>query len=450
MSLPIPTPPTNILFGHLLKLRQAPIDYLSSVISSMGDVVKFRLGFFEKIFLSHPDYAKQILVEHHLRFDKGSREWAKMKLFFGKGILTTNGSTWAHQRRTLQPEFRLNQIPKFGEPILEESRALADRWEKHAQENKPIHLHEEMLYLTLRIITRAMFSENIDEDKINRVHQNLSIILQYGWESSTRLFDLPVWFPTLSNRRVVQARKNLNDLVLGMIVQRKKNGAVCEDLLSRLLMAKDPETGEKMEDEEIRDHLMAVLLAGHETTAISLAFTCMLLCQYQEQQEKIYQEIINQLHGQPLQIQHWKSFSVIYQTIQESMRLYPPIWAIFRRNVDSISFGGHTIPAKKSLFIFVYYLHRHPEFWEHPSSFIPERFNEENTRKRHPYAYLPFGAGPHVCIGRELAMFEMPLVLAALFQRFQMRLAPDFKLELQLSLTMRSKNPLFVFLERRK
>lgn len=344
MIRPVPSPPGNFLFGHLLHLKKNPIEYFNSTAFSLGKIFKLRVGFKEYFFLTHPDPARFVLMDHYEDFDKKSREWDKIKLLLGNGVLTTDGAPWKRQRRILQPHFRMRSIVKFTDFIIRETQSFAKRWERFAQERTTFNLHEEMMALTFRIIAQFVFSESLNENIIKKFQEDFAIVLQYGWKSSIRIFNLPLWIPFRSHRKITKALNSMHFFVDSIIKNRRKQNNTGNDLLSELLQAQDPETGEKMSDREIRDQAMAILMAGHETTAIALTFSWILLAQHPDIQENLYKEAAA-FQDPKLLAQQSRYLSLAHNVMQETMRLYPPVWGIYRRTIKNTLIGDSYLPG---------------------------------------------------------------------------------------------------------
>ena len=445
----IPSPKGLPILGILPEISKNPLNYLLTKSQELGDVIKLQLAHREIFFLNHPDYAKHILFDHCENFDKGTRGWEKLRIIFNQGVFTSDGPTWLRQRRTMQPSFSHDRILKFGDLIVQEVLRVAESWEKFAVEKKTFNIHKEMMALAFRIIARAMFSENLENERIQAVWYNLPFVLHYISVSYKRVLDLPLWIPSPLNQNVKKALKNLDQIVFEMIAQRRKEKEKKTDLLSRLIDAQDPETGKKMDDQEIRDHVMTIMFAGHETTANALTFAWYLLAKHPEIDAKLHHEIDQVLSNDTLTPSHLQKLPYTTNVFQEALRLFPPAWIIPRRTRVEANLGNFRIPANKTLFLCTYTLHRHPNFWENPEKFDPDRFKNSAQNSPFPFVYLPFGVGPRICMGRELAMLEGPLVLSGLAQKYRIKLDGKFKMELDLSVTLRSKNPVLVSLEKR-
>ena len=263
------------------------------------------------------------------------------------------------------------------------------------------------------------------------------------------LLTLWPWIPTPHNRRWGRARRRLDHFVGGMIEGRQRGGAGDEDLLDRLICARDEEDGQEMAAKQVRDEVVTLMLAGHETSATALAWTLYLLGRHPDIEARLVESLRTELNGAPANACDLSRLPYLKQVVQESMRIYPPVWLYSRRSVYEEEFNGYTLPANAYVAITPYVLHRHPEFWPDPERFDPDRFGPERDGSRHPYCYLPFAAGPRACIGSGMAMLEIQLVLAQILQRFRVHVVPDHLVETTAKVTLKPLRGILATLSRR-
>jgi len=404
-----------------------------------GDIVRFRLLFWPAYALYHPDHLKYVLLDNHRNYDKQFPMMKTVRPLFGNGLFTNDGESWLHQRRLMQPSFHHKRLAGFGTIMTEATLAMLERWQGAGSQH--LDILQEMMRLTQRVVGLALF--NIDlSNEVDTVGRAFSMLLPLLSKYTFVPFP-PLWVPTPRNCRLQAGLKTLNDVVYGIIAERRKRAADPDrdtgDLLSMLLTARDEETGEGMSDQQVRDEVMTLLLAGHETTSLALTWTWYLLSQHPEVEHRLHAELETVLSGQIPTVDHLNDLPYTRMVIQEALRLYPPAFGITRHAVADDEIGGYPVPANSVIFLSPYYTHRHPTFWEDPEQFDPERFTPERSVGRPRFAYFPFGGGPHQCIGNAFAMMEAQLVLATVAQRYHLRLVPDHPVEPQVLFTVRPR-----------
>jgi cytochrome P450 len=302
---------------------------------------------------------------------------------------------------------------------------MLDRWQQYANTNQAIDVSDEMMHLTLMIISRTMFGADLGAEA-NRIGQAVSTGII---ESNRRMFsfpEIPFWIPTPANRRFLDARAVLDEVVQRMITNRRQSGnpAAHNDLLSMLIEAQDEATGERMSDQQLRDEVLTIFVAGHETTANALSWAWYLLSRNPAVRTKLRHELDQVLGGRTPTMADLPNLRYTAMVIEEAMRLYPPAWEIERQAVADDTIGGYHIPAGTIVMLSPYVVHRHPQFWSNPEGFEPERFLPERSEGRPRFAYFPFGGGPRLCIGNNFALMEAQLILAMVTQRFDLNLLP--------------------------
>ena len=407
-----------------------------------GDLVRVRFLLWPGYLLYHPDHVKYVLHDHHRNYDKQSPLLNSVSTFFGNGLFTSNGESWLHQRRLMQPAFHHKHLAHFGTVMTDATLAMLERWQD--QREHPLDVETEMTRLTLRIAGLTLFNLDLSSDVDMVGHTFTTMLPQF-----THYFLVPfppLWVPTPRNRLLQAGLQTLNQVVYDMIDQRRKHLADSPeetgDLLSMLLLARDEETGKGMNDQQVRDEVMTLLLGGHETTSAALTWTWYLLSQHSEVEQRLHDEVDHVLGGQLPTVDRLGDLPYTRNVIQEAMRLYPPAFFIIRHAIADDEIGGYPVPANSLIFLMAHMVHRHPAFWEEPERFDPDRFTPERSAHRPRYAYIPFGGGPRLCIGNSLAMMEAQLVLATVAQRYSLRLVPGHPVELQVSVATRPRHGL--------
>jgi len=414
-----------------------------------GDVVRLRLASTTAHLLCHPRGIRHVLQTHHTHYSKKTRGIAKLRAILGNGLLTNDGDSWLRQRRTMQPAFHRERIQGFGALMAGAASSQLDAWERRAGGGPlPLDVAREMMALTLRIVAEALFGADVGP-VANEVGEALGVALHVTNQRVKRPYDLPSWLPTAGNLRFRRAMRVL-DGVVATLIQKRRQGETRDDLLSMLIEARDPETGEGMSDSQLRDEVMSLFLAGHETTANALTWTLYLLSQHGHEEERLHAEVAGRLGDRPPTREDVPHLPFTTMVLHESMRLFPPAWLFGRSPIEDDEVDGYHIPAGSLVFLSPYVTHRHPDLWPDPDRFSPERFAPERIAALDRFAYFPFGGGPRLCIGSPFALLEMPIVLASVVQRFRLRLAPGAVVEEEPLVTLRPRHGMPMVLEPRR
>jgi cytochrome P450 len=410
-----------------------PLAYLTRIARQYGDVVllqSFGLPFY---MFNHPDEIEEILRHKHRSFKK-DYYIVSLRPLLGNGLLTSDGETWRRQRAMSQPAFQARQIQQYAGTMVAYAQDLLATWKPGETRD----IHTEMMRLTARIVTKTLFDTDVNDDH-GSIGKDLEVAMNFY---ANPLSMWPAWryVPTPTNLRFHRTLRRLNAVVSRMIQERRATGTDGRgDLLSRLLIAEDEE-GRKMSDTELRDELMTLFLAGHETTALTLSYTFYLLAQNPQVQSALEAELDRVLGERPPAMSDVSQLPYVESVIKESMRLYPPAWTIGREALEDCEIGGYRIKKGSQVLMSQWVLHRDPRFWTDPDCFQPSRWSEEKTKSLPRCAYFPFGDGPRVCIGNGFAMMEAVLILAAVAQRFRLELVPGQKLRLVPSITIRPRD----------
>jgi cytochrome P450 len=357
------------------------------------------------------------------RYSKRTRAFKEAGAALGRGLLVSEGERWERQRRLIQPLFTRRAIAGYATLMAEEASASAARWAPDAGAGATIDAHAEMARLTLRVVGRAIFGDDVERAR-DVLRSALPVVTRWAVRRAMSPVNPPVWWPTPANVRAARARRELYAVVDGLIARRKAAGADGDDLLSRLLRARDPDTGAAMDGQQVRDEALTFLLAGHETTSTALTFTLDLLGRHPREQERIHDEIDRVLGGRLPRLDDMTVLARAAMAIKEAMRLNPPAPAWGRCAEAEDEIGGYRVPRGAWVVVSPWATHRHPAFWEDPEAFDPARFAPEAEAARHRYAYFPFGAGPRACIGSHFALMEAIIALAVLLQRFRLQADP--------------------------
>ncbi|MBL8059048.1 MAG: cytochrome P450 [Anaerolineales bacterium] len=437
----IPGPAGQPLLGHMLAFQQDRLGFLRRLQRDFGDVARYRLAHLAFVQISHPDGVRHILQEHHRNYQRGAF-YAPVRKLIGNGLPASDGDFWLRQRRLMQPAFHHRIVDGFAGVVTDATQALLARW----QPGETLDVSAELARLTMSIVSRALFSTPISDDG-DTLGQAVAVVLQdiaYRFEVP---FYPPPAVPTPRNRRFRAAAERLDRLVYGLIAEREaRPEAAPDDLLTLLVTSRDAETGEAMSPQQLRDELLALFVAGHETTANALSWALYLLAQHPDAAARLRAEVAQALDGRTPALADLPNLPYTRQVLDETMRLYPPAWIFNRTAQADDEIGGYFIPAGTTVAFSQYVTHRHPDFWEDPDRFDPERFTPERSAERPAYAYFPFGGGPHKCIGQGLALMEAHLALALIAQRAQWALVPGRPVTPEAHVTLRPRGGLWMTL----
>ncbi len=432
-------------WSTILALRRDPLRYLERIAARYGDLAHLRVGPYRLVYVNHPDLVHEVLVAKDASFIKG-RALDQAKEVFGKGLLTSEGEFHKRQRRLIQPAFHRRRVEAYAEAMAADAAAAAARW----RDGETLDIAREMMSLTLRIVARSLFSVDVEEESAREVGRALDRLIAAFSLVAIPFGGLLRKIPTPSARRAEQGRATLDALIYGLIDERRKAGGedAGEDLLSLLLAARD-EDGSLMDAAQVRDEALTLFLAGHETTANALAWSWYLLARHPEAEARFHAEVDAVLGDRLPTAQDLADLPRTRQIFAESMRLYPPAWAVSRRAIEPVAIGGYPVSAGTGVLASQWVAHRDPRFFPDPLAFRPERWTEEFEAGLPKLAYFPFGGGPRLCIGMGFARMEGVLLLATIGRRWRMRLVPGQRVEPHPRITLRPKNGVRVTLNRR-
>ena len=443
LSMP-PGPKGAFLLGSAHELMRDWPGFSARCARDYGDVVLYRFLQVPMCQVTHPDLIEQVLVRQASNFHK-SKDYAALKFIMGNGLLTAGGPAWQAQRQLMQPAFRHESISAYAEIMSSSAESFLSRW----KDGEIRDIHEDMAELTLDVVARSLFGSKISHDA-RSVGSDVGAVMARFFQQAALSFILPDGTPLPKGPRLLRSKRRLDAKIYAIIHERRSSPAPGNDLLQILLDAQD-EAGSRMTDEQLRDEIMTLFLAGHETTANALTWTWFLLSQNPHVERALSAELDSVLVGAPPSLRDLPRLPYTEMVVKESMRLYPPAWGIGRRAIHDFELNGFRIPAGTNVFILQWLVHRDPRFFPDPLKFDPERWRDDPIRRgRLPrFAYFPFGGGPRVCIGAGFAMMEATLLLATLAQRFRLELPPNTRVTPHFSITLRPKHGLKMRLHRR-
>lgn len=446
-----PTGPKGYPFlGNILDLASPKrLDWMQSLTDEYGAVSKFKLMNKEVYLVNHPDLVKEILTKKSHIYTKKTIGFKMIKYVLGDSTFTSMGETWKRKRRLVQPSFHKERISALATTITDTIAEMMTDWETACDEQQTLNLSHEMMQLTLRVVVKSMFSTALSQAEVQTVANVFTPLLAATNKRVVFPFE---WFYRLPIARNATYQKYIDELdtiIFRIIKDRRKMNEPPMDLLQMLMDATDEETGEPLSDQELRDEVMTVFIAGHETTANAMAWLWAILSQKPEIRTKVEEEVAEVLGNRTPVPSDFSQLSYSLKVFKETMRLYPPVPALPRRLEQDDVLGGYNMKGGNDIFFSPYLLHRHPDFWDNPETFDPHRFDKETQRQQHTFAYLPFGGGPRICLGNNFAMMEAVFIMAMVTQRFKLHLVPNTKIEPLISLTTRPKNGVPMQLERR-
>ena len=407
------------LLGHVHRLLRDPLALFRS-IRAYGDIVVIRLGTSPVYVVNHPDLIRQILVTDARKFDKGV-QFEKARPFVGNGIATSSEPLHLRQRRLIQPAFHQAQISRY----LDSMRTIAEATISGWAPGEPIALGKQSFQFAVRVLTDTLFSAEADASIIADVGESLPVLLGgIAWRIALSV-ELLEKLPTPGNRRFNRARERLRATIDRLIAGHTRAEGDRHDLLSMLLDAREEGTGAPMPHAQVRDEVMAMMLAGSETTASTIAWVCHLLGEHPQVQDRLRAEVDAVLGGRPVGIGDVSRLVHMRHVINEVLRLYPPVWLLSRRTLEDVELGGHTLPAGSSVFFSAYAVNRDPALHADPDEFRPERWAADPALSTSRSAFLPFGAGLRGCIGEPFAWAEMTVFLATLLGARTLRPVPN-------------------------
>jgi len=440
-----PGPRRTIPLAGLLAYRRGPLPFFQNLAQQYGDISYFRLGPQPAYFFNHPDYIKEILITNNQSFMKGLA-LQRAKRLLGEGLLTSEGEFHRRQRRLAQPAFHRQQIASYAGVMTDFAARTAERW----RDGETLDISQEMMRLTLAIVGKTLFDAEVESDA-REVGEAMTIVMDLFNTITSPFFELFQKLPLPQLRRFDTARARLDSIIYRLIEERRRSSEDRGDLLSMLLMARDLEgDGGQMSDMQLRDEALTIFLAGHETTANAMTWTWYLLSQHPEAEKKLHEEIDRVLGNRLPTFADVAELKYTEMVLAESMRLYPPAWALGRLALHDLEIAGYTIPKKSLVLMSQYVMHRDPRYFPDPLRFEPDRWQPAAREARPPFSYFPFGGGPRRCIGEGFAWMEEVLLLSTLARQWQMRLLPHHPVALKPVITLRPKHGMRMIVTKRK
>lgn len=430
--------------------RQGVLPYFEGTWRRHGDLVRLQIGSQVRYLAIHPEHVRHISISNRKNYDKRASYDAVRELLLGNGLVTSTGALWKRQRGLMSPFYTPRGIQAFVPMMIADAQQFGARWEELAAAEGQVEMIDEMMLVTASIILKAMFSTQSDE-QLETLKDAVETMIRFVSAQQMNPLSAPLWVPTRRNRAYWAASQRVHAFIAEVLAQRRAlpDEAWPDDLLSKLMLARDEDTGEGMSDELLRDEAVTTFFAGHETTARTMAFAWYALSQHPQVAARLHAEVDAALGDGVPTVEALKQMPYTLQVIKETLRLYPPAPMYARDAVGDDEIDGVPIPAGSQVLLLPYCTHRHPDFWEQLEVFDPDRWEPEREKQRHPYAYHPFAAGQRICIGNNFSLLESHILLAMLARRFAPRLLPGHRPQIDMGGTLISRNGLPMFIERR-
>lgn len=435
-----PGPDALPFFGNLLAFQKDQLTYLECLHRDYHSMATIHFGNKPAVVLFEPEHIRALLTEQARNFTPTQTRGGDLMEVLGEGLLTIEGEVHREQRRFVQPAFHKKRVEQYADTMVQYTLDMLATW----HEGEELDMANEMQELTLRIVARSLFGiELIDEAK--ELGQQFGRMVERRRSILARLLNIYLDLPFTNYGRRMAARRKIDAFVYKLMHQRRAEAHDSGDVLSMLMAAQDE--GASLTDSQVRDHVLTLLAAGHETTANALVWTFYLLAQNPGPREKLLSELQTVLAGRAPTLNDLPNLPYTEWVVSESMRFYPPVWMMGRVALTDVEMGGYHFPEGTVFLLSQWLLHRDPAIWHDPETFRPERWDPDQREKVAAWSYFPFGGGPRICIGMPFAQLEAKLLLATIMQRYTTRLVPGFKIGFKPRVTLRPKNGMRMILE---
>ena len=407
------------LLGQLKRVQSDTLGFLMDCVKTYGDLVSFQAGPTTAVFVNQPEGVRHILQDNARNYSKDTVQYNALSSITGRGLLTSDGDLWFRQRRLEQPAFSRPRLAALDTFVVPAVQRLLDHWETHLPTRQSIDVDQHMMQVTLEIVGKALFSIDLSSQAPALTSAVLTT-LDHIVHRARNPISLPAFLPTRRNLRFRAALSTLDAAVYDLMAARQEAGDPGDDMLGMLMKARDEETGQPMSERQVRDEVITLLIAGHETVASALTWTFHLLAANPDARQRLENEVHSVLGGRLPTTADLPNLPYTGWVFSEALRLYPPAWLITRKALAEDQISGHTLAPGTLIILSPYVLQRAPAYWPEPERFLPERFEPSTEKARPRYAYIPFGGGPRLCIGSNFAQIEAQLILALVAQRFRL------------------------------
>ncbi|GAB7095769.1 cytochrome P450 [Halolamina litorea] len=435
------------MFGSSRRYARDPFRFVTGLEAAYGGVSRFEMGPLDTYMVTDPSEIERVLVSESDRFTKPAFQDDALGSLLGQGLLLSEGETWQRQRKLAQPAFDMRRLSGMADRIVDHTETRLAEWDDGEQ----INVEEEMTTVTIDVILDLMMGVELSRQRLDHVREQLEP-LGMRFEPNPVRFALPEWVPMPGDAEFDAAVDELERVIDEIVTERRAeirqedSTDAPMDFLSILVRAQ--EAGDQT-DRQLRDEMMTMLLAGHDTTALTLTYTWYLLSQHPEVERRLHEEVDAVIDGTRPTVDDIRDLEYTEWVIKEAMRLYPPVYTIFRQPTEPVEVGGYTVPDTASIMLPQWAVHRSDRYWDDPETFDPERWRPERVRERPRFAYFPFGGGPRHCIGKHLAMLEARSIIATTASRYRLEFEGETPLELLPTLTAHPRNGMPMRVERR-
>ncbi|WP_051133439.1 cytochrome P450 [Nocardia paucivorans] len=434
MKAPGPGPLETVRL--LPRLSRDALGTVGTLIDRYGDMVRVDAGPMQVYLVRDPTMTKYVLQDNYTNYRK-SPIYDEFAILLGEGQLTTNDlDYWRAQRSLIHPAFSHSHVKKFADDITTGAAAMLDRWDSGAGQFRDIY--DDHVRLLLTVTGRILFGLDLS-DGTDPITEAMDAAFGFIMKRVNAPVKLPQGFPSPTARRVARKVGELDNVVRGLIAERRREGAETSDVLTALVRARD-EGGRGMSEENLLNEIKTLLVAGHESPANALSWACYLLARHPRIQERLAEQVRDLLGDRTPTFADLPGLSYCRMVLEETMRLYPPAWIVERTPITDDEIGGYHVPAGARVTLCMYYIHRDERLWDAPEEFRPERFDDTADAERPKFAFFPFSGGPRICLGKDLSMTEMTLILAMTVQRFRLELDPTHQVTALASVNLRPAN----------
>jgi cytochrome P450 len=444
-----PGPALSEFVRSLPGLRENPLQFVQDAADRYGDIVHYRLGGLNGFLLNRPEAIQHVLQDNNRNYSKETFQYAALARVTGQGLLTSDGNAWLSHRRLMQPAFHRQRLAGFGPLMVETTHSLLQAWEEPAAQGQVVDVDQAMMRLALEILGKALLGVDLSRQAPALTGAVLAVLDHIVGQVKSPP-GIPAFIPTPANRQFRSAMRILERAVYEIIAAHQGGEMKdADDLLSNLIRAREDGGKSALDSRALRDEVITLLIAGHETVASALTWACCLLAQNPGAAGLMQLELDRVLQGRSPGVEDLPRLDYTRRVFDETLRLYPPAWIITRKCLGADRICGYEIPPGSLMVIGVSAMHHHPAYWPDPQQFVPDRFIPEASAGRPRFAYLPFGGGPRLCIGNSFALTEAPLILAAIFQRYRLELAPGAAVEALPLVTLRPRHGLPMLIKKK-
>lgn len=437
----IPGPKELPLIGSTVRFAKQPLDFCLAASQTYGDICQFSVGPNRWVLINKAEFIQDILVNKASLFHKPKLNKRIFRLFLGNGLVSSDGEFWRKQHKMIRPAFHRERIESYASFMRTFTHEMLNEW----KENDQIDICEEMTALTLAIVAKSLFNADVKGDAKD-VGQAMLVISDVLVQHINKPIPVPKWWPSNANKKKIRAIESIQNIVNAIIDDRKQRGVDDGDLLSMLVSARD-ETGSGMDPIQLRDEIMTLFFAGHETTSISLTWLWYLLAKNPEITKQVVLELDDVLAGRDPTIEDLSKLTYLDMVIKEGMRIIPSVWSFAREPIEDVPLGDYVLPKGAMVFISPYITHNDERYFPKAHTFDPERFSPQNEKSIPKGAYVPFSAGPRICLGKNFALMEIRLILSMMLQKVTPTLPDGFEAEFLPQLALRPKDGLPIIVQ---